>query len=76
MTTIYGSSLLTQVLNSFGAHKEDIKFAEIFTIYGLYFSDHNALTPVETKAVVYASISCLGLPGPGDWHLSMYLLHK
>ncbi|KAJ5101214.1 hypothetical protein N7456_007266 [Penicillium angulare] len=69
INTIYGGRLLEKVFESFGSHKEDVKFQEIFTLYGLYLSDFEILTPIETEAVVYASISCLGLEVPGKWHL-------
>ena len=69
INTIYGASLLDEVFESFGSHKEDVKFNEIYALYGLYLSDFEVLTPLETEAVVYSSISCLGLGGPGNWHL-------
>ena len=43
---------------------------ELFTVYGLYLSDHTVLTPLETELVVFVTISCLGLgTGPALWHL-------
>lgn len=69
INTIYGESLLNKIFDSWGIHKEDVKFNEIFALYGLYLSDFSVLTPLETEAVVYSSISCLGLGGPGNWHL-------
>lgn len=43
---------------------------ELFTIYGLYLSDFEQLTPLETELVVFVTISCLGLGlGPALWHL-------
>lgn len=66
INTIYGASLLNKVFNYWGSHKEDVKFNEIFAIYGLWLSDFEFLTPLETEAVVYSSISCLGLGGPGN----------
>lgn len=69
MNAIYGSSLLPKVFESFGSHKEDISFHEIFAIYGIYLSDYTVLDPIQTEAVVYAAISSLGLGGPGNWHL-------
>ena len=69
INNIYGSTLLPKIFDSWGSHKEDMRFAEIFTFYGLYLSDFEVLTPLETEAVVYTSISCLGLGGPGNWHL-------
>ncbi|KAM0714044.1 hypothetical protein Q7P37_011008 [Cladosporium fusiforme] len=69
INSIYGRSLLSKVFESFGTHREDVKFTEIFTLYGLYLSDFKEMTPLETEAVVYSSISCLGLGGPGNWHL-------
>ena len=67
--SVYGKSLLKNVFDSYGSHREDFKFTEIYTLYGLYLSDFEVLTPLETEAVVYSSISCLGLGGPGNWHL-------
>ncbi|OQE40929.1 hypothetical protein PENCOP_c005G01405 [Penicillium coprophilum] len=69
INAIYGSSLLPKIFDTWGAHKEDVKFNEVFAIYGLYLSDFDILTALETEAVVYATISCLGLGGPGNWHL-------
>jgi hypothetical protein len=46
-----------------------VKFNELFVAYGLYLSDFEVMTPLETEAVVYSTISCLGLKGPGLWHL-------
>ena len=43
---------------------------EIFTVYGLYLSDFEQLTPIETELVVFTTIQCLGLGlGPALWHL-------
>lgn len=69
INAIYGSSLLPKIFNSWGSHKEDVRFNELFAVYGLYLSDFDILTALETEAVVYATISCLGLGGPGNWHL-------
>jgi hypothetical protein len=69
INSIYGASLLNKVLDSYGSHNKDLEFTEIFSLYGLYLSDFEVLTPLETEAVVYSSISCLGLGGPGNWHL-------
>lgn len=46
-----------------------MKFNELFTVYGLYLSDFEYLTALETEALVYTSITCQGLRGPGLWHL-------
>jgi len=69
INTIYGAPLLHKIFDSWGSHKEDVKFVEVFAVYGLFLSDFECLTPLETEAVVYSSISCLGLGGPGNWHL-------
>lgn len=69
INAIYGPSLLPQIFDTWGSHKEDVRFNELFAIYGLYLSDFEVLTALETEAVVYATISCLGLGGPGNWHL-------
>jgi hypothetical protein len=69
LTTIYGAPLLEKIFGAWGEHKEDVKFVEIFGVYGLFLSDFQYLTPRDTEAVVYSSIPCLGLGGPGNWHL-------
>ena len=69
INAIYGPYLLPKIFDTWGSHKEDIKFNELFAVYGLYLSDFELLTPLETEAVVYATISCLGLGGPGNWYL-------
>jgi hypothetical protein len=69
INTIYGAPLLDKIFSSWGSHKADMKFVEIFALYGLFLSDFEYLTPLETEAVAYSSISCLGLGGPGNWHL-------
>jgi len=69
INTIYGAPLLEKIFATWGDNKEDVKFIEIFALYGLFLSDFQYLTPRETEAVVYSSISCLGLGGPGNWHL-------
>lgn len=69
INAIYGPSLLPKIFDSWGSHREDVQFNELFAVYGLYLSDFDVLTPLETEAVVYATISCLGLGGPGNWHL-------
>ncbi|KAJ5082022.1 hypothetical protein N7532_011065 [Penicillium argentinense] len=69
MKAIYGTSLLPKIFDSFGDHKEDISFHEIFAVYGLFLSDYAILTPIQTEAVVYATISSLGLGAPGTLHL-------
>lgn len=69
MTAIYGSALLPKIFDTWGSHREDVRFNETFAVYGLYLSDFEVLTPIEAEAVVYASISCQGFGGPGNWHL-------
>jgi hypothetical protein len=69
INAIYGPSLLSKVFDTWGSHKEAFRFHELFPMYGIYLSDFDNLTPLETEAVVYATISCLGLGGPGNWHL-------
>ncbi|KAK5550942.1 hypothetical protein LTR46_011051 [Exophiala xenobiotica] len=39
INSVYGKSLLGNVFTSYGSHKEDFKFTEIFTLYGLYLSE-------------------------------------
>ncbi|KAK5189848.1 hypothetical protein LTR99_006351 [Exophiala xenobiotica] len=67
--TIYGPVLLPKIFDTWGSHKEDMRFNELFVAYGLYLSDFEVMTPLETEVVVYSTISCLGLRGPGLWHL-------
>lgn len=67
--TIYGSTLLPKIFDSFGAHSQDVQFMELFTVYGLYLSEHTLLTSLETELVVFATITCTGLRGPSLWHL-------
>lgn len=69
INNVYGPTLLPKIFDTWGSHKEDMKFNEIFVFYGLYLSDFEVMTPLETEAVVYSTISCLGLGGPGNWHL-------
>lgn len=38
-------------------------------IYGLFLSDHELLSPVETVLVTLSSIMCQGLAAPTIWHL-------
>lgn len=52
INTIYGAPLLENIFQSFGSHREDVKFNEMYTLYGLYLSDFEVLTPLETEAVV------------------------
>ena len=66
--SIYGS-LLLRIFDTWGSHREDLKYHEMYMAYGLYLSDFSILTPIETEVVVYSAISCLGLRGPGLWHL-------
>ena len=67
--TIYGSTLLPKIFASFGAHSADTQFMELFTVYGLYLSEHTHLTPLETELVVWTTIMCLGWKGPATWHM-------
>ena len=67
--TIYGPSLLPKIFSSFGAHSADIQFMELFSVYGLYLSDFEVLSPLETELVVFTAISCTGLRGPSLWHM-------
>ena len=69
--SIYGQDLLhNRIFPQWGAHTQDIQFMELFTVYGLYLSDFEVLTPLETELVVFVTISCLGLGlGPALWHL-------
>lgn len=47
-----------------------MQFMELFSVYGMYLSDFEVLTPLETELVVFVTISCLGLgTGPALWHL-------
>lgn len=68
INTIYGQ-LLTKIFRSWGDHTQDLQFNEVFTVYGLYLSDFEVMTPLETEAVVFTTISCTGLRGPSLWHM-------
>jgi hypothetical protein len=52
INTIYGAPLLDKIFSSWGSQKADVKFVEIFALYGLFLSDFEYLTPLETEAVV------------------------
>ncbi|KAK5939895.1 hypothetical protein PMZ80_008277 [Knufia obscura] len=69
--SIYGHDLLhNRIFLQWGAHTQDIQFMELFSVYGMYLSDFEVLTPLETELVVFVTISCLGLgTGPALWHL-------
>lgn len=69
--SIYGRPLLhDRIFPQWGDHTADIQFNELFTVYGLYLSDFEFLSPLETELVVFTTISCLGLGiGPALWHL-------
>lgn len=69
--TIYGHALLhNKIFPQFGRHTQDVQFMELFTVYGLYLSDFDQLTPIETELIVLVTISCLGLAtGPALWHV-------
>ncbi|ETN43128.1 uncharacterized protein HMPREF1541_02286 [Cyphellophora europaea CBS 101466] len=66
--TIYGP-LLPSIFDSFGAHSADVQFMELFSVYGMYLSEFTHLTPLETELVVFVTIMCTGLRGPGLWHM-------
>lgn len=69
--TIYGRDLLhNRIFPQWGHNSADIQYHELFTVYGLYLSDFEQLTALETELVVFTTISCLGLGmGPALWHL-------
>lgn len=69
--SIYGQELLhNKIFPMWGLHTRDIQFMELFTVYGLYLSDHSVMSAYETELVVFVTISCLGLgQGPALWHL-------
>lgn len=69
--SIYGHDLLhNRIFPQWGLHTQDVQFMELFSVYGLYLSDFEQLTPVETELIVFVTISCLGLgTGPSLWHL-------
>lgn len=69
INAIYSPALLPQIFGTWDNHEHDVRFNEASAIYGLYLSDFKVLTPLEAEAVVYATISYLGLGGPGNWHL-------
>lgn len=69
--SIYGRNLVhNRIFPQWGDHSADLQFNLLFSVYGLYLSDFEHLTPIETELVVFTSISCLGLGiGPALWHL-------
>ncbi|KAK6378319.1 hypothetical protein LTR64_001704 [Lithohypha guttulata] len=69
--SIYGHELLhNRIFPQWGYHTADVQFMELFTVYGLYLSDFEQFTPLETELIVFVTISCLGLgTGPALWHL-------
>lgn len=71
INSIYGRDLLyNQIFPQWSHHSADIQFHELFTVYGLFLSDFEFLTPLETELVVFTTIHCLGLgTGPALWHL-------
>lgn len=71
MYSIYGRKLVhDRIFPQWGDHTADIQYSELFSVYGLYLSDFEHLTPIETELVVFTTISCLGLgTGPALWHL-------
>ncbi|RMZ78781.1 hypothetical protein DV738_g3612, partial [Chaetothyriales sp. CBS 135597] len=66
---IYGPALLPNVFASFGSHSADIQHMELFTVYGLYLSDHALISALETEMIVFVSILTTGLRGPSLWHI-------
>ncbi len=68
ITSVYGT-LWKDIFSAFGPHRGEVGFHELAVVYGLYLSDFDRLSPIETELVAYACITCQGLRGPALWHV-------
>jgi len=57
------------IFESWGTYAQDFGWMERSVIYGLFLSDHEILSAVETELVIVTAIMCQGIPGPTIWHL-------
>lgn len=68
LQTLYKENL-SPIFASWGSYGPDFEWMEKAVIYGLFLSDHELLSPVETEFVTLSSIMCQGFRGPTIWHL-------
>ncbi|KAK8233872.1 hypothetical protein HDK77DRAFT_238762 [Phyllosticta capitalensis] len=68
MRKLYQSNL-EPILSTWGSHEADFTWLEKSVIYGLFLSDHEVLSEVETELVIMSSIMAQGLKGPTLWHV-------
>ncbi|KAJ9235460.1 hypothetical protein DTO169E5_6176 [Paecilomyces variotii] len=60
---------LAPIFASWGSYGPDFEWMEKAVIYGLFLSDHEILSPVETELVCVSAIMCGGWRAPTIWHL-------
>jgi hypothetical protein len=66
--TLYRSNL-APIMASWGAHEADFAWLEKRVIYGLFLSDYDVLSRLETQCVILSAIMCQGLEVPSMWHV-------
>lgn len=60
---------LDPIFASWGSYGPDFEWVERAVLYGLFLSDHEILSAVETELVSLPAIMCQGWPAPTLWHL-------
>ena len=60
---------LSPIFSSWGSYKPDFEWMEKAVIYGLFLSDHDLLSAVESELVTLSAIMCQGIAAPTLWHL-------
>ncbi|KAL2218073.1 hypothetical protein M432DRAFT_580262 [Thermoascus aurantiacus ATCC 26904] len=60
---------LAPIFASWGSFRPDFEWMERAVIYGLFLSDHEVLSAVETELVTLSAIMCQGWAAPTVWHL-------
>ncbi|KAK7517794.1 uncharacterized protein IWZ02DRAFT_212441 [Phyllosticta citriasiana] len=60
---------LEPILSTWGSHEADFTWLEKSVIYGLFLSDHEVLSEIETELVIMTSIMAQNLKGPTLWHM-------
>ncbi|KAL2012803.1 hypothetical protein VTN00DRAFT_328 [Thermoascus crustaceus] len=60
---------LAPIFASWGSYGPDFEWMERTVLYGLFLSDHEILSAVETELVSLPAIMCQGWPAPTIWHL-------
>jgi Carboxymuconolactone decarboxylase family len=60
---------LTPIFSGWGSYGPELVWTEISVIYGLFLSDHEILSAVETELVILSAIMCQGFRAPTIWHL-------